>query len=205
MINSWNLLSENLQAPLYHCFTNSSSCPATILIFSYLSFSTSSIFWKTCFKNWILIVFLQFLEPGINLKSLKEALKNIVLACLERNQSRIAIKKVCSLSFCLFLKLLVFKNAILFKTLKKNAFYSNLSSKILQFTFPYDLTSLLNILRHWELGIEYIRQNWWSNFHEILVLLPKSLKKIWKNNISLIKKDYTFKFSGLFPLNELHQ
>ena len=185
MINSWKLLSENLQAPLYHCFTNSSSCPATILIFSYLSFSTSSIFWKTCFKNWILIVFLQFLEPGINLKSLKEALKNIVLACLERNQSRIAIKKVCSLSFCLFLKLLVFKNAILFKTLKKMhftpisaAYYFLIDfSKILQFTFPYGLTSLINILGHWELEIEYIRQNWWSNFHEISILLPKSHKK----------------------------
>ena len=50
-------------------------------------------------------------------------------------------------------------------------------------TFPYSQPTLLNICRNWEHGIEYISQNWWSNFHEISILLPKSHTKIRKNTI----------------------
>ena len=61
-----------------------------------------------------------------------------------------------------------FKNAILFKMLKKiyfapfspHYYFLKYFSKILQFTFPYSQPSLLNILRNSEHGIKNIRQSW---------------------------------------------
>ena len=106
--------------------------------------------------------------------------------------SRIALKKVCSLSFCLFLKLIGFKNAVSFK-ISKRMHFSPFSvacyflidfSKILQITFPYSQSSLLRILRNREHGIEYISQNWWSKFHESSILILKFHKNIRKNTIA---------------------
>ena len=44
------------------------------------------------------------------------------------------------------------------------------------------------MLRNWEHGICYISQNWWSNFHKILILHPKLHKKVTKNTINLYGK-----------------
>ena len=127
---------------------------------------------------------------------MKDAFGKYYLACLESSPSRIVGKRVCSLSFWLFLKLLGFKNAILFKILKKKTHFAPFSaayyflidfSKILKFTFPYSQPSLLSILSNCEYELEYIRQNWWSNFHTISILLPKSKKKKKKEIIIIIK------------------
>ena len=58
------------------------------------------------------LIVVQVLDP---LKHQKMLLKNIILAYFESSPYRIAVKKVCILSFFVFLKLPGFKNAISLK------------------------------------------------------------------------------------------
>ena len=81
-------------------------------------------------------------------------LKNLILAVLKEIHLELLEKRFAV--FFVFLKLLGFKNAILFKILKKMHFapfsaayyFLKAFSKILQFTFPFSQPSLLNILRN---------------------------------------------------------
>ena len=191
-----NSLGSSIIIFRYHCFTFSSSCPATISI-SVTLVSQLPLFSE---KGASKIGFSNFWKLGPHLNPLnlrKMTLKNIILACLESSPSMVAVKKVCSLSLCLFLKLSGFKNAVSFKISKKKHFslfsaaYCFLIDfpKVLQFLFPYSQRSLLDILSNWEHGIGYISQNWWSNFHEILILLPKSHKNRKKYHNSPRKRD----------------
>ena len=71
-------------------------------------------------------------------------LKNIILAFLENSPSTNAGKKIWSLSFCLFLKLLWFKNAISFRILKK-IYFSPFSEAYYMIVFFKNFTSYISI------------------------------------------------------------
>ena len=80
---------------------------------------------KKCFKRWFLTVFQQFLEPWTSFrpfKSSSNAFEKCCLACFESSRSRIAGKKIYSLSFQSPSQAIGVKICYLIENSEKNAF-----------------------------------------------------------------------------------
>ena len=106
--------------------------------FQLLSYINFLYFLKKRFQKLDFKCILWNLEPTLYpLNFRKMPLKEIILAYLESNPSRIALNKLCCLWFYLFLKLLSLKNAISFYILKKKKKMKNglffISSSLLLF------------------------------------------------------------------------
>ena len=136
-------------------------------------------------------------------------LNNLIWACLEKGPSRIAGEKVCSL-FCLFLRLLGFRNAII-QNFESNAFCSMFSSLLLFDRFVKKLTIYFSTQP--TKSTEHpgkLRALNWVRKSELMVklsgnfdLLPKLHKKVTKNTMNLQgKKIRSSNFQeSLFSMN----
>ena len=104
--------------------------------FQLLSYINFLYFLKKRFQKLDFKCILWNLEPTLYpLNFRKMPLKEIILAYLESNPSRIALNKLCCLWFYLFLKLLSLKNAISFYILKKKK--KNEKRIVLHFQQPF--------------------------------------------------------------------
>ena len=177
---------------------------ATITIFSYLSLSTSSIFWKKkrlqkLIFNRILAISGTSLFGTQPLNFPKTPLKNLILPCLEKSLSRITGKKDLKPFFLSLSHVIWVQKCYLVKIFEKTTHLAPFSAayffliyflKILQFNFSWSQPGPLNTLRNWGHGIEYPSMTWWSNVHKSLIFHPKLHKKVTNKYHKSLGKKY---------------